>query len=482
VCRPYSNRARWVRFDLSNASDELLLNRGRLSFTSGSVSPVTRKHTMTLSNGALIEMAVPSTGLGGMGGTPAPAGRREAANIGQTAAGLRVCHLAKFYPPARGGIETHVQTLARTQAELGAEVRVVCVNHRDRNGRDTTWDRFSRTETVEERDGPVRLTRVGKCASVARLDVCPDLAPVWRRVRAAADVVHVHAPNPTMTLALAFRPPRVPLVITHHSDVVRQRLLGLAYRPVEMLVYGRAAVVGSDSPPYPEGSALLRRFAAKTRVLPLGIDLSPYLEPNAAARAHSRRLREEFGAPLWLAVGRLVYYKGLQNAMRALRDVPGRLLIIGEGPLHRDLLRQAQALAVADRVTWRGQVDPDELVGAYHAATALWFPSNSRSEGFGLVQVEAMASGCPVINTAVPASGVAWVSRHEETGLTVPVNDPDALAAAARHLLEAPTLRDRLARAARARACGEFDHRLMAARSLELYRQAGAGLRKPARA
>ena len=72
------------------------------------------------------------------------------------------------------------------------------------------------------------------------------------------------------------------------------------------------------------------------------------------------------------------------------------------------------------------------------------------------MQVEAMASGCPVINTAIPHSGVPWVSRHEETGLTVPVDDPVAFAAAARRLLEEPGLRDRLAAGARARAISEF--------------------------
>ena len=120
---------------------------------------------------------------------------------------------------------------------------------------------------------------------------------------------------------------------------------------------------------------------------------------------------------------------------------------------------------------WKPYLSAAELIGAYRAATALWFPSNARSEAFGLVQVEAMASGCPVLNTAIPASGVAWVSRHEESGLTIQVNDPAALAAAANRLLHEPGLRERLAATGRERAQREFDHRVMAERCLEVYRQ-----------
>src|SRR6185312_14207757 len=101
---------------------------------------------------------------------------------------------------------------------------------------------------------------------------------------------------------------------------------------------------------------------------------------------------------------------------------------------------------------------------------AFWFPSNARSEAFGLVQVEAMAAGCPVINTAIPHSGVAWVSRHDREGLTVAVDDPAALAEAAGRIASEPGLRDRLSAAARDRARVEFDHRVMARRSLEVYR------------
>src|SRR6202012_5145830 len=141
-------------------------------------------------------------------------------------------------------------------------------------------------------------------------------------------------------------------------------------------------------------------------------------------------------------------YKGLSTAIDALAHVPGHLLIIGTGPLERELRARALERGVADRITWAGHVEADMLVGAYRAATALWFPSNARSEGFGLVQVEAMASGCPVINTAIEGSGVPWVSRDGETGFTVAVDDAESFAAASRRLIEDGDLARRLRGAA----------------------------------
>ena len=82
-----------------------------------------------------------------------------------------------------------------------------------------------------------------------------------------------------------------------------------------------------------------------------------------------------------------------------------------------------------------------------------------------------MASGCPVINTSIADSGVAWVSPHEQTGLTIPVNDARALSAAANRLLADPGLRARLSANAVIRAKSEFDHLQMAERSLNVYRR-----------
>jgi glycosyltransferase involved in cell wall biosynthesis len=285
------------------------------------------------------------------------------------------------------------------------------------------------------------------------------------------DIAHVHAPNPTMFAALAVLPKFRTLVVTHHSDVVKQRLLGAAFAPVERLIHWRAAMVLSDSEDYILGSAPLKRIAAKVRTLPLGLDLAPFLSPSRAATDFAAKLRVELGKPLWLTVGRLVYYKGICNAIDALPGLPGRLMIVGDGPLKQTLIDHAKARGVSDRILWAGYLDADEL-----AATALLFPSNARSEGFGLAQVEAMASGCPVINTQIPHSGVTWVSRHDETGLTVPVDDPAALQRASLRMLDEPLLRARFSAASIARARQEFDHHVMAERSFRLYDEAAQGI------
>jgi len=275
-----------------------------------------------------------------------------------------------------------------------------------------------------------------------------------------------------MVLALFACRPRVPWVITYHSDVVRQRTLLRLQRPFENWVFRRARAILATSPAYAQGSDYLQHFTDKVAVVPFGIDLDAFLNPGMGARRQAEEFRQAHGEPLWLTVGRLVYYKGLHNAIRALARVPGKLMIVGDGPLHRELERLAELEGVADRVVWQKRLSPEELVGAYHAATALWFPSNARSEAFGFVQVEAMACGTPVINTAIPGSGVAWVSRDGESGLTVPLDDWKALAQAANRLSCDAELRARLSANARQRAILEFDAERMAQRTQQVYRHA----------
>lgn len=350
-------------------------------------------------------------------------------------------------------------------------MRVVVVNHADAAGRDVTFDRFSGTPDATHPDGDIVVHRAGRLANLAKLDVCPSLHGLVARLHREfrPDVWHLHAPNVTMMLAILADRRIRPLVVTHHSDIVRQRVLRHAVRPLEHAVYRRAARLLATSPAYVDGSEVLTRFQPKVESLPLGLDLTPFRSPSPAALAYADRLRAEFTRPLWLSVGRLIYYKALDVALRALAQTPGTLLVVGTGPMESAWKRLAVELGVSDRVRWLGRVSDDELVGAYHAATAYWFPSNARSEGFGLVQVEAMACGCPVVNADIPASGVGWVCRSDVEGMTVPVSDPTAFAAAARKLASDPDLRKRLSAAAVRRA-EEFDWLAMGERCLEIYR------------
>jgi glycosyltransferase involved in cell wall biosynthesis len=380
---------------------------------------------------------------------------------------MRIVHLAKYYAPLYGGMETHVETLAKSQTKMGLKVSIVCVNIFDENSKLSQYT----TSQITFEDS-VEVIKVRRFFSVLKLDVCPSLFFYIRYFSKLKDTIfHVHTPNPTMLIALLLAGKINNLVVTHHSDAIKQQLLKYLFRPIEHFIYAQAAIVLTTSAAYQEGSRFLQLYKHKLGVLPLGIDLSAFEKPNPRMLDRSQQLKAEYGNILWLAVGRLVYYKALHIAIAALQHVPGKLLIVGTGKLIAKLQKTAWQLGVADRVIWWGRASEEDLMAAYHAATALWFPSNVRSEAYGMVQIEAMASGCPVINCDIPGSGVSWVCRHEREGLTVQRNDPQAFAAAARRLVTESGLRERLSQGAKDRSQAFYDT-VMAQRSVEIYQQA----------
>jgi rhamnosyl/mannosyltransferase len=334
------------------------------------------------------------------------------------------------------------------------DVQVFCFDHVDR-------------PTREESDEGVNLTRFRSAFSFGGVNYCPELISAISALK--VDLLHLHVPNPIMVLSLMAARPKNPVVVTYQSDIVRQRIRYFFLRPLEHSFYRRVKKILCTSEAYIHGSSFLHQHRDQVAAIPMGIDLRPYLSPTEKDVAESRRIQASYPGPLWLFCGRLVYYKGMDNALRALPSTPGNLLIVGDGPERDRLQKLAKRLGVSDRAIFIGELQPHQVIPYYLAARAFWFPSNQKSEAFGLAQVEAMATGCPVINTAIPGSGVPWVSRHEETGLTVGVNDPTALSQASERLLKDPKLRDRLGRGAQQRARQEFDHLVMAKRYLSIY-------------
>lgn len=150
-----------------------------------------------------------------------------------------------------------------------------------------------------------------------------------------------------------------------------------------------------------------------------------------------------------------------------MSKVDAKLVIIGEGPLRAELEREAASNGTSGRVIFLGEIH-DDLASYYHASDIFALPSCERSEAFGLVQLEAMACGRPVVNTRID-SGVPYASLDGVTGFTVEPRSSDAIAAALNRLLHDSELRTRMGRAARDRVVNEFAIGKMAARTLNLY-------------
>jgi glycosyltransferase involved in cell wall biosynthesis len=364
---------------------------------------------------------------------------------------MHVLQVGKYYPPYRGGIETVVEQLSRGLVRRGIEVTVLVSND-------------SRDATEQTIDG-VRVIRLARVASLNSQPLNPRLVSVLRSLK--FDVLHVHTPNPIGVLAVLAAGRHAPIVVTHHSDIVRQRMLGGLATAAHSLLYSRARAIIAPTPKHIEYSNVLPRFAARCRVIHLPIDPNPYA---AAGPLPIERLPVDFlGKPLALFVGRLVYYKGVDVLLRALAMVPNlHLAIVGVGPLARGLLEQTKALGLANRVAFLDALSEANLLGLYKTSNFLVLPSVAPSEAFGMVQLEAMAAGRAVISTDL-RSGVPYVNQHGKTGLIVPPNDAPALASAMRQLVDFPAYALELGTNGEARVREEFGLERVVDQHVTLY-------------
>jgi rhamnosyl/mannosyltransferase len=238
----------------------------------------------------------------------------------------------------------------------------------------------------------------------------------------------------------------------------------------------RADAIVAATPAHFETSEQIPRDidAKRLHVIPYGIDASPF-SPNDASRSKAAALRDRYGASrVVFAVGRHVYYKGFEYLVRAMKYVDATLLLGGTGPLRGQHERMAAESGLEGKVIFAGRIPEEELPSYYAACDVFCMPSVERSEAFGIVQLEAMAAGRPVVCCEL-GNGVNYVNRHGETGLAVPPRDPKALARAINTLLTDEPLRARMGTAGRARVAAEFSAENMVQQHLRLYRKLLAG-------
>jgi rhamnosyl/mannosyltransferase len=246
---------------------------------------------------------------------------------------------------------------------------------------------------VDRLDGAT-IIRVPTLGVVASMPVTPTLP--WELAKVKPALVHVHVPNPAAAFAITLVGYRGPLVIMHQSDTLGRKFLKRITDPFVGAMMRRADRIIVASQRYLDSSGELAPFKEKCRVIPMGIN--PARERDDLEGESAAVLRQ-YGSRLVLAVGRLVEYKGFIYLLEAMRGVDATLLLVGTGPLDAVLKRAAQRFEVSNKVKFLGKVD--DLQKYYRACSVFVLPSISRAEAFGLVQLEAMAAGLPVINTNI---------------------------------------------------------------------------------
>jgi rhamnosyl/mannosyltransferase len=365
---------------------------------------------------------------------------------------MHILHVYKDYYPVLGGMENHLRIVAEGLVRRGHTVTVLVSN--------------TYRKTMVERLNGVSVIKAAEWLRRASTPLSPAMLPLSWRV--PADIIHLHHPFPPGDLVYWLRRRRPPLVISYQSDIVRQRRLLQLYRPLLERTLAAADRILAASPQYIQSSDWLRPHAAKCAVVPLSVDAERFAHPDLAGVA---AIKARYGAPLLLFVGRFRHYKGLHFLVEALRSIPeARLLLVGVGPEEGRLRALAERLGLAGRIHWAGEIADEDLPDYYAAADLFVLPAHLRAEAFGIVQLEALAAGLPIVSTEL-GTGTSYVNSNNETGLVVPPADPAALAGAINELLADPARRAAYAAAGRRRASEHFSEERMLDQIEAVYRE-----------
>jgi rhamnosyl/mannosyltransferase len=346
---------------------------------------------------------------------------------------MRVLHFFKTYwPDTFGGVERTIHAIVKGVAR-----------------HDIQSDVLSLSKTPEK--GTVEFD--GHMAHKAKLDLefastgfSREAFGRFRELSRKADIVHYHFPWPMMDVVHLAAPPGKPTVVTYHSDIVKQKFLLKLYEPVMHRFLASVGAIVATSPNYLATSEVLQRYKDKTTVIPLGLDEADYRKAKEEDRA---RWRTRFPKPFFLFVGVLRYYKGVHILLEAARQTASDIVIVGEGPMEASLKEYAQQHGLGN-VVFLGALPDADKTALLELCTGFVFPSNLRSEAFGLSLVEAAMFGKPMISCEI-GTGTSFVNQNGRTGYVVQPDDPTALAEAMGRLTADGEVAASLGKAARLR-------------------------------
>ena len=380
---------------------------------------------------------------------------------------LRALQFGRFNNAEQnGGIERHMQLLCEGLVALDVDVTYLVAGD----------SLHSKDSTVSTTAGSYRMVEAATWGTYFSTAASPMqiLKALSMHRKEPFDIVHLHFPNPLAHLASLLLPKSIKRVITWHSDIVRQKRLLAFYLPFLRRVSLRADALVAATPAHFTASTQIPNNlpAAKRHVIPYGRDFSDLaLTPHVTEICTSLKAKAttvSTSGHIIFALGRHVYYKGFNVLIEAMQHVDAQLILGGDGPLKAELQLQTERLGIGHKVTFTGSIPEADLVAYFNACDVFCLPSVEQSEAFGLVQLEAMACGKPVVCTQLN-NGVNVVNQAGITGLAVPVRDATALAEALNKLLHDDALRSKLGQQAKAHAINGYSLSAMSSSHLALY-------------
>jgi rhamnosyl/mannosyltransferase len=322
---------------------------------------------------------------------------------------MLILHLYKdSLPETFGGVELVIDQIAGGTANIGVSNTVLALSNHE-NVITTPFHGYE-------------LVTVKRDFEFASTGVSRQLLAVFKELSAKTDLIHYHFPWPFADLLHHWVNPKKPTVLTYHSDIVRQKLLHKLYHPLKQSFLRSVDSIVATSPNYLATSKVLKSFSHKTTVIPIGLDQASYYKSDPIDIQY---YRERFGERFFMFIGAFRYYKGLNFLIEASKITPYPIVIVGSGPAEKDLKSLATRYQL-NNIFFLGQVSEKNKSGLLSACYSIIFPSNLRSEAFGVSLLEGAMFGKPMISCEI-GTGTTYVNIERLTGLVVPPSDPAAL-------------------------------------------------------
>ena len=357
---------------------------------------------------------------------------------------MRILQINKYYYPDIGGVESVVKQYAENIDER-FDVTVLCVKK--------DFSIKTRLETING-------VKVIRCASFGTFFSMPvSLVFILRFLRnyKQFDILHFHEPFPLASLLSLIIGKKSKIIITWHSDIIKQKLLKKFVEVFQKKLCRKATLITTTSPNMLDFSGTLRAFKNKVYILPLSIPTN-----RSISKSDNNYI---------LSLGRLSYYKGIDVLLNAYEtaDTNMELRIVGDGDKEIAERISEQCKRTKKKIVFLNNfVTEEEKNQLFTNCSFFVLPSIAASEAFAIIQLEAMIYGKAVINTNLP-TGVPYVSIHNSTGLTVIPNNYKALAKAMDKLAINPNLRKRFGEKGHERAVNHFSDKVIIRKLEELY-------------